>query len=178
MFNNKLLEMRYKKVILTAAKKFIPCSSRAAVSVQALVRLSDRHAATRHALGAKLPVPISRMRDRWIMHWRMDGCISRSTGRPADERSLLALRRGSHGGLRAIYGRACRTDATRPTDRRPRRPLTMLRPLVTAPILRDCNKGYRLRCSRTLSLVRSYGWLGLLGLLYNAIEYIILPLAL
>ena len=95
------------------------------------------------------------------MHKPIDGA-----GRPARQTngSVLALRRESRGGLRAIYGRACRTDATRPTDRRPRRPLTMLSGLLVAAaassdpsrLQQGLPPGFA-ALARTLFLVRSDG---------------------
>jgi hypothetical protein len=47
--------------------------------------------------------------------------IGSEAGQPAGGRGVPALRRGSRGGLRAIYDRASRTDVNRPTDQSPRR---------------------------------------------------------
>ena len=67
-------------------------------------------------------------------------------GRPAEERSVLALRRGSRGGLRAIYGRA------RGQDGQANRPASSAAvdhaPAFGGSSIRGRNKRYRLRGPR------------------------------
>lgn len=87
----------------------------------------------------------SRTRDRWIMHGRTYVPMAHA-GRPADERSgVLALRRGSRGGVRAMHLRTCSQDGRQPTNG----------PASSAAVdhaqaFGGSNKRYRLRsCSRT-----------------------------